>query len=202
MRLILAATAAFTTLALPAHAQRVDTRQIDIRETASGRTCSFNAYRDLTLIDTRKGRDANIATWRRPAQGLPATDASARMELIFTPARIGAYQWMTPPILGLGFTIRADAVLTRESVAGARLSIDGGPPIALQYSASRTNLIFAVNRDIDQVAHRMIEFNRKTADLEILDANGATLRRYSFDISRLNASVEVVSIVGWTCDAP
>ena len=107
--------AACATFALPAHAQRVDTRQIDIRETAAGRTCSFNAYRDLTLIDTRKGREANIATWRKSAQGLPAADASARMELIFTPARIGEYQWMTPPVLGLGFTIRADAGLSRRS---------------------------------------------------------------------------------------
>jgi hypothetical protein len=199
---LLAAIAALTIAALPAHAQRVDTRQIDIRETASGRTCSFNAYPDITLIDTRKGRDGNIATWRKSARGLPAKDTSARMELIFGPAGIGEGKWMTPPVLGLGITIRADATLTRESVAGARLSIDGEAPIALQYNASRTNLIFAVNRDADTVAHRMIEFNRKTADLEILDANGGTLRRYSFDISRLNAGVEVVSIVGWTCDAP
>ncbi len=201
MRLILA-VATFAALALPAHAQRVDTRQIDIRETAAGRTCSFNAYPDITLVDARKGRDANLATWRKSAQGLPAGDTTARMELIFGPADIGERKWMTPPVLGLGFTIRADATLTRDAVAGARFSIDGGPPIALQYNASRTNLIFPVSPDADTIAYRMIEFNRKTADLEILGANGATLRRYSFDISRLNAGVEVVSIVGWTCDDP
>ena len=106
MRLILA-VATFAALALPAHAQRVDTRQIDIRETAAGRTCSFNAYPDITLVDARKGRDANLATWRKSAQGLPAGDTTARMELIFGPADIGERKWMTPPVLGLGFTIRA-----------------------------------------------------------------------------------------------
>ena len=199
MRLILAA--AFTALALPAHAQRVDTRRIEIREMPSSTMCSFNAYRDLTLIDGAKGGHGKVATWRKAPEGSPLGER-ARLELVFEPAEAGEGKWRRPPILGLAFHAYADDTLTRDAIGGARLSIDGESPVELQYNASRDKFTFAVALDTEEVAHRLIKFGRKTAEVEIYDRQGTTIRRYTIDIDRLIDAVEIVSIVGWSCTSP
>ncbi|MES2444108.1 MAG: hypothetical protein V4574_14870 [Pseudomonadota bacterium] len=192
MRLIVIA-GALTLLATPAAAQRLDTRRIDVRETATSTMCGFNAYRDMTLVDGTKGGSGKLATWN----GAPAEDANARMRLVWEPATGG---WRTPPFLGVGFAIPSDAALSRDKVSGASVIIDGGRPIPLQYNASRDKLIFAVNRDTDNIGARVI--GSDSVVLEILDSAGTSLRRYSWNTSRLGDAVETVAVVGWSCTTP
>jgi len=190
MRLLIAVMVLFAT---PVAAQRLDTRRIDILETANSTICSFNAYRQMTLIDGTKGGSGKVARWNGP----PAEDASAAMELIWEPAAKG---WRTPPFLGVGFRIPADATLSRDTVGAASLVIDGGKPIPLQFNASRDKLIFAVNRDTDNIGARVI--GSDAIALEIRNAAGAALRRYTWNTTRLADAVETMAVANWSCANP
>jgi len=192
MRLLLTA-AALTLTATPAAAQRLDTRRIDVRETAASTMCGFNAYPQLTLADGSKGGSGKVATWN----GAPDEDAEVRMRLIWEPARSG---WRTPPFLAVGFTVPVGAGLRADTVGAASLIIDDGKPIPLQFNASRDKLIFAANRDTDNVGARVIGSDKIV--LEVLDPVGTALRRYSWDTNRLADAVETVSVVGWSCSNP
>lgn len=192
MRLLIAA-AVLTTLATPAAAQRLDTRRIDVRESATSTMCGFNAHPQMTLVDGTKGGNGKIATWN----GAPAEEANARMRLVWEPATSG---WRTPPILGVGFTIPVAAKLNTDTVGGASLIIDDGKPIPLQFNASRGKLIFAANQNTDNVGARII--GSDSVILEILDRPGTMLRRYTWNTRRLADAVETVSVVGWSCTTP
>ena len=181
---------ALAALATPAAAQRLDTRRIDIRETADATTCGFNAYPQMTLNDATKSGRRKVAAWN----GAPAENADARMKLAWEPAETN---WRAPPFLGIGFTVPADAGLSRDSVMGASVIIDDGKPIPLLYNASGDRLVFAANKDTDNVGARII--GSDSVVLEILDSAGTALRRYSWDTHRLADAVETVSVVGWSC---
>lgn len=186
------AVAVLTAFALPAAAQRLDTRRIDIRETADAVTCGFNTYPQMTLNDASRS-GSKVAAWT----GAPAEDAGARMKLVWQP---GETNWRTPPFLGVGFTVPTDAGLNRDSVTGASVIVDGGKPIPLRYNASANRLIFSANRDTDNVGARII--GSDAVVLEILDSAGKALRRYSWDTRRLADAVETVSVVHWSCTTP
>lgn len=192
MRLVIAATA-LTALASPATAQRLDTRRVNIVETAEATTCGFNAHPQMTLNDASKSGRRKVATWN----GAPAENADARMKLAWEPA---ASSWRTPPFLGVGFTVPADARLNRDKVAGASLIIDDGKPIPLLYNASRDRLVFAANKDTDNIGARVIGSDEVV--LEILDSAGTSLSRYSWNTHWLGDAVETVSVVGWSCTTP
>jgi hypothetical protein len=193
MRLPIVAIAAIALLAAPAGAQRLNTTRIDIHETATVTTCGFQSDRAMTLSDGTKGGGGKVAMWN----GAPAEDANARMKLVWEPA---SESWRTPPFLGVGFTVPAGPKLSRDTVAGASVIIDDGKPIPLLYNASGDKLIFAANRDTDNVGARII--GSDSVVLEILDSAGTALRRYSWDTHRLDNSVETVSVVGWSCTSP
>jgi hypothetical protein len=192
MRLIVTA-GALLLLATPAAAQRLNTTRIDVHENDTNATCGFQADRALTLMDGSKGGNGKVATWN----GAPAEDASARMKLVWEPATEG---WRTPPFLGVGFTIPASATLSRDTVAGASVIIDDGKPIPLLFNASGDKLVFAANRDTDNVGARII--GSDSVVLELLDSAGTALRRYNWNTYRLADAVETVSVVGWSCTSP
>lgn len=187
------AVAVLTAFALPAAAQRLDTRRINVVETAELTSCGFNAYDRLVLTDVGKHDAGKFASWN----GAPAEDAKVDLHLIWEPAETN---WRTPPFLGVGFTVPTDAGLSRDSVAGASVIVDGGKPIPLLYNASANRLIFAANRDTDNVGARIIGSDEVV--LEILDSAGKALRRYSWDTRRLADAVETVSVVHWSCTTP
>ena len=186
------AIAALALLATPAAAQRLDTRRIDIKESADATTCGFNAHPQMTLNDASKSGRRKVASW----SGAPAEDADARMKLAWEPAS----NWRTPPFLGVGFTVPASAALSHGIVAGASVVIDDGKPIPLHYNASRDRLIFAANRDTDNIGARIIDSD--SVVLEVFDSAGTSLKRYRWDTPRLNDAVETVSVVGWSCTSP
>jgi hypothetical protein len=187
------AVAAFALLATPALAQRLDTRRIDVRETAISTTCGFNAYPGMTLVDGTKAGNGKVARWN----GSATEDANAQMQLVWEPAETN---WRTPPFLGVGFKVATDAKLSRDNVAGASIFIDDGKPIPLRYNASGDTLIFVANRDTDNIGARAIGSDKVV--LEILDSAGTALRRYSWNTRRLADAVETVSVVGWSCTSP
>lgn len=185
--------AALALLATPAAAQRLDTRRVDVKETADATICGFNAHPGMILNDASKSGRRKVASWT----GAPAEDADARMKLAWEPA---AGSWRTPPFLGVGFTVPASSALSQGIVAGASVFIDDGKPIPLQYNASRDKLVFAANRDIDNIGARIIASD--SVVLEILDFAGTSLKRYRWNTHRLNDAVETVSVVGWSCTSP
>jgi len=192
MRLPIAA-GALLLLATPAAAQRLDTRRIEVHKVGASTMCSFNAHRGMMLMDASEGGGGKVASWT----GAPAEDANARMRLAWEPSETG---WRTPPFLAVGFTIPSAATLSRDTVAGASVIIDEGKPIPLVYNASGDKLVFAANRDTDNVGARIV--GSDSVVLEILDAAGTALRRYSWDTRRLGDAVETVSVVGWSCTSP
>jgi len=192
MRLLIFA-AALTALAVPATAQRLNTTRIDIHPLADGgTTCGFQAYDGLVLADSGKG-GGKVAMWA----GAPAEDANARMKLAWEPA---ASNWRTPPFLGVGFTVPADAKLNSDTVVSATLIVDDAKPIPLRFNASRDKLIFGVDRDTDNVGARVIGSDNVV--LELLDSAGTALVRYGWNTRRLADAVETVSVVGWSCTTP
>ncbi|NML05141.1 hypothetical protein [Sphingomonas sp. G-3-2-10] len=194
MRLMIAA-GALLALASPALAQRVDTRRIDIREMGTNTICSFNAFRDLTLIDASKSGKASVGRWKG------ASDASASppayLEAVFTASKD---RWFDAPFIGVAFSIEADAALSTSSVSGARAVIDGDAPVDLLYHASGDKLSFPVPGDPSGFARRLIR--AKTLRLDILGRDGNVAATRTWSIRRFGEAVEVVSIVGWKCDTP
>lgn len=187
------AVAALSLIALPAAAQRLNTTRTDIHPLADGgATCGFQAYAGLVLAEGGNG-GSKMAMWAASS----VENASAQMKLAWEPATTN---WRTPPFLGVGFTILTDSGLDRDTVASASLILDGGKPIPLLYNATGNKLIFAANRDTDNVGARVIASDVVT--LEILDPAGKSLRRYSWNTHRLADAVETVSVVGWSCTSP
>jgi hypothetical protein len=192
MRLFVSIAAA-ALLATPAAAQRLDTRRIDLREAGDRTICSFEAYPQMMLVDPGEAGRDKAATWA----GASAENADALMQMAWEPAKVS---WRTPPFRGVAFTIPADPTLSRDTVASAGLIIDDGKPIPLAYNASGNKLFFVANRDTDNIGARII--GSDSVVLEVLDSAGTSLRRYSWNTTRLADAVETVSVVGWSCTTP
>ncbi|MDF7775513.1 hypothetical protein P1X14_09665 [Sphingomonas sp. AOB5] len=181
--------------ATPAVAQRIDTRRIDIREMTSSTLCTFNAYRELTLVDASKEGRTSVARWKAPSEiGDPRP---AHLEAIFTASK---GRWSDAPFLGIAFIVDGDEALSKTSVSGARAVIDEEAPVDLLYHASGERMTFPVGGDPGGFGRQLIDGD--TVRLEVLGKDGAVIRSYRWNVKRFDEVVEVVSIVGWSCTSP
>lgn len=191
MRLILAA-AALTALALPAQAQRLDTRRINIESDKYHTKCGFSSYPELTLVTTRNG---NAASWVKAPEGV-APDAGVILSLAFSPAKGG---WQRPAILVLMLTGPMDSGVS--AVARGRLRVDGEPGVPMSFSSRPDKFMMMAGNNGNEAVYSMIDHSKR-AEIDLLDSNGAVVRTYSWDTSRLADAVETVSVVGWSCTSP
>ena len=190
MRLILTAVA-LAALSLPAHAQRLNTTRVNIEVRGDTAVCGFAGYPGLTLGHNRVQK---IATWVQAPEGAAHGDHT-RMTLNFMPTK----NWRRPQIMMLSVRGRSDASL--GSVTRGRLSIDGGAPVPMSFNGRDDAFLMIAGHNAEEAVYSMID-NSKLAEVDLLDENGAVVRSYSWDTSRLSDAVETVSVVGWSCTSP
>lgn len=173
-------------IALPASAQRVDTRVIDIRQMADGReTCRFNAVPDLHMTEPRRGTSDGFAEWAHKAR-----DGDAWLHARFSlEERDGNIQMIEVPLT--------------PAIAGAtkaKISLDGDrSPVAFELKrtwpgSDRWTLVPS-----DGVAlARAMRYN-DVLSVRLLDGKGKRLGSYEFWIGDLQDIAEYPRIIAWEC---
>ncbi len=185
MRLVLAA--ALTFAALPAHAQRVDTRVIDVRDMAGGgMRCRFNAVPDMEMFVSATP-NGTYAEWTHKAR-----DGDAVLHALFAPA--------APPQISA--TVDAFTVPDDDRFRGlerAELYLDADPkPVVLGIgrSAAASQPIRLVPPD-DSLAEAMRYTD--VVSLRLLDHAGNRIASYEFWIGDLQDVWEIPTIIHWKC---
>jgi len=187
MRLVLAA-ALVAFAALPAAAQRVDTRVIDARDLGDGEArCRFNAVPDMTLF-VSKTPNRTYAEWTHKAR-----DGDATLHALFAPApppqisaTVDAFELPPGPQFG--------------ALDRAELYLDADPkpiPLAVSWSRSAIAPIRLTPPD-DSLAEAMRYTD--VASLRLLDRAGARIASYEFWIGDLQDVWEIPTILHWRCD--
>jgi len=192
-RMVLAA-AAFAAIALPAHAQRLDTRRNNVESDAYHTKCGFNAHPELVLVYTRTGK---AAAWKKAPDGAEPGDRT-ELNLVVAP---GQGDWRHPDLVVLMISGYGDARLKPAAITRGRLSVDGGAAVMLDPVSSDGKFVLKLGPEGRETAHAMID-GSKRVDLDLLDDHDGVLRSYSWDTHRLSDAVETVAVVGWSCATP
>ncbi|MBX3564608.1 MAG: hypothetical protein KF730_08545 [Sphingomonas sp.] len=200
MEMMRSAFTAALLIATPATAQRLDTRRVDVRDSADATTCTYKAYPALGLVDGSKAGKGKVAMWSAapddfngPKTDLP--DARDRLEFIFGPSD----DWRKPATIGIGATLYPDAQVARDEVGGATLRFDG-MPVTTSFNASGDKMIFAATRDLDGLGALLLDTREMSIDVE--NKAGHIVRSYYWDVHRLRDGAETVSVTKWSCTTP
>lgn len=179
--------------ASPAFAQRIDTRVDDVAENADGYSCASHAYPGLHLIYDWRGTDRS-ASWDFPARESEAGDL--RMLTAFQPDLDKPFGTATS-VLGFQLT------LTRASLAAnphaAHLRVDGKPDgTVFDLTGDRKSLTLSiVERQRQDLAERLMDAN--IVEIDLIDASGAQLGRFSWDVRSLRRAPELLQLINWSC---
>lgn len=198
MKLIVVA-ALLTALALPAQAQRLDTRVREAKATDRGLECRLNANRD-TKIEPGTGRWPSMAVLlQRPEE----QEAWLRVKLGFTfePQGDGRF--------GLSSRLFAFGILDMRMAPApppikVRLLIDGsdsGVPMKIFVESDNPNDLFVEvpHKRRAEIAERILR--ARWVDVEVVNRD-KTVRRYRFDALRIADAAEILSLVKFRCDGP
>ena len=187
MRLIpLSFGAAFIALALPAHAQRLDTRVRDVRTNAAGTSCTLNANRYVWLDESR----AEAGLLHPPIEQKPGY--TVELIMTFSP-RTGA------SVRGLQIVPYRN--LDASPQVGARLLFDGedsGVKLSLEGNMDHTERSYITVPEADraETAKRMLD--ARWFEFVVDEGKGQT-RRYRYDGLRLRDVAEILSIIHYSC---
>jgi len=190
MRMFIAA-GALALLATPVVGQRVDTRRVDVRESGTGTTCGFRAYRELTLVDASRTGRGRVASWARPA----IEDSGAILRLTF---RAGT-NWRSPGMMEATFTIAPGVAPVGATGPGARISIDGETPIRLEHGVSGAGRVFAIKNPDELAAFGLRLIRGRRVELVLPGSGESGPRRYSWNVAEFGDAAEVLEIAGWSC---
>jgi len=187
MRLILAA-ALLAAIALPAHAQRLDTRVREVWSAADGTTCRLNANPYVQLNET-SGAAIFVQTPidRDPQYSISFTmtftaSGGARAErLMFVPIRSND----RPPL-------RAARLLIDGEDSGVTLSLLGN------YDHTERGYVTVPEPDRAETARRMLA--ARNFDF-VIDEGGPSprSRRFRFDAARFSEVAEILSLIRFSC---
>ncbi|MEZ0242178.1 MAG: hypothetical protein ACAH11_02305 [Sphingomonas sp.] len=186
MRLVLAA-AALTAIALPAAAQRLDTRVREVHTTADGTSCRLNANIYVRLDESRG--EAVLA--QPPIEDDPQNSVA----LVMTFSAHGGASVV-------GLQILPHSGIDRPPLVSARLLIDGtdsGAKLSLLGDLDHTErgYITVPEGDRGPIARRL--FNARWFEFEVIDKASPEPRRYRFDALRIRDVVEVLEIIHYSC---
>ncbi|MCW3847671.1 hypothetical protein OF829_10495 [Sphingomonas sp. LB-2] len=196
MRLILAAFA-LTALALPAHAQRLDTRVREVTTDAGGTKCRLNANPGMLLVNAAAGAEPQALLDQPPIDAVRGFHVLLGMTFQPRPAtRFNS----GPSVLGLEL-IPIGRTRTRK-VSHGRLLIDGedsGVKLILQVNPDRPRATYlAVPEALRlQTAERILR--SRSVDFEVTDGVG-TVTHYRFDGLRIADAAEILSIIKFSCN--
>lgn len=152
--------------------------------------CNFSSFPALTLGHNRYQK---IARWVQAPEG--AAGDRTRLGLSFMPGK----NWRRPTIMMFSVTGAVDASL--GPVARGSLRVEGDAPAPMSYSSRPEGFLMMAGHNGQDAVYALIDHG-KHVEVDLLDANGAVLRTYRWDTSRLSDGVETVSVVGWSCTTP
>ena len=190
MRMLIAA-GVLALLATPLAHNESTRARVDVRETGTGTTCGFRAYRELTLIDDSRTGRGHIASWARSA----VEDAGAILRLTFRAGR----RWRELGMMEASVTIPPRLAPISATASAARIRIDRETSVRLAGGMRGAGLTFAI-KNLDELAAFGARLIRARRVELVLPASGESgPRRYSWDVTEFGDATEVVAIAGWTC---
>jgi hypothetical protein len=196
MRLILAA-ATLIALALPAYAQRLDTRVREVTRSPGEVACRLNAN-DGMKIETGVAKSLPMATLlQRPVETAPGI--VPRLGFILEP---GNGERFSIEIRFFAFTILDMRLSPAPPPAKVRVLIDGEDSgLALIVHADRRspNDIFVEVPEAAQASAGERIVHARAIDVEVTNRDG-TVTRYRFDGLRMAEAVEIVGLIRFSCE--
>ena len=190
MRTALFAAALF----LPAAASAQDDARVDdVVETSDGYKCRAHEMPELTLFHDWRGGDRS-AVWEGRAR--EAGSGDLRIRIGFHP-QVDRPSIAAPSLLGFQFDMPRTPL--RARARSAHLRLDGiSDPIVLEIEGNESWLSLAVaERQREELAQRLMGVS--IVDIDLVDASGAPLGRFSWDVRRLRRVNEVLQIINWSC---
>jgi hypothetical protein len=191
--LILSIAALLLSQPLSAVAQEADARVTDVVETADGYRCRAQDMPELSLSHSWRGADRS-ATWEGRAR--EAGTGDPRIRIGFTP-QVDRPSVAVASIPGFQFDMRRAPL--RAPAKSAQLRLDGIP------NATRLDVegdarwfsVIVVERQREELAARLMSVS--IVDIDLVDATGAPLGRFSWDIRRLRRAEEALQVINWSC---
>lgn len=192
MRILLALAA--LTAACPAAAQDGEARVSDVIETSDGYRCRALEMPELSLSHDWRGTDRS-ASWearaREAGAGDPRIRVAFRAPADSPTSALGSMQ---------GFTFDMRRAPLRAPAKSALLRLDGisEPAVRFEIQGSGTSLgVAVVERQREELAARLMSVS--IVELDLVDASGASLGRFSWDVRRLRRVEEVLQVINWSC---
>lgn len=177
-----------------AAAQEMDARVTDVVETADGYRCRALEMPELSLAHDWRGGDRG-AVWEGRARESGAADPRIRVAFQAPPDRpsaaLGSMQ---------GFVFDMRRAPFRAPAKSALLRLDGisEPAVRFEIQGSATSLSIAVvERQREELAARLMSVS--IVELDLVDALGGSLGRFSWDVRRLRRVEEVLQVINWSC---
>lgn len=193
MRNLLAASLFITFLPAAAAAQDLDPRVDGVVETSDGYKCRAHEMPELSLSHDWRGSDRS-ATWEGGAR--EASGAEMRVRIAFTP-QVDRPTYAEPRMLG--FELAMPRSPLRAPAKSAHLRLDGIADATVLELAGDVKYvsITVVERQRQELAERLMKVS--IVEIDLVDATGAPLGRYSWDVRRLRRANEVLQIINWSC---
>jgi hypothetical protein len=184
------ALAALVMLAIPA---QTGMHVIDVVESSEGFACRARDLPDLRIAhDWRDGDRGASWTFRGREEGLNAL----RMSVTFRPA-LERPRGAEAMVLGFQLDLAKPLVAVP---AAAHLRIDGRPDamiLVLDDPTPRSVSVALLDRLRGPLADRLM--SASVVALDLTDASGAPLGRYSWDVRALRRAPELLQLINWSC---
>ena len=189
----LIATAALAVLFPAAASAQEDPRVDDVVETSDGYKCRAHEMPELSLAHDWRGSDRS-ATWEGNAR--ETNGAEMRVRIAFTP-QVDRPTYAEPRMLG--FELSMPRAPLRAPAKSAHLRLDGiADATVLEIQGDQKYVSIAVvERQRQELAERLMKV--AIVEIDLVDATGAPLGRYSWDVRRLRRSNEVLQVINWSC---
>jgi len=193
MRSLFLAAAFAVLLPAAASAQDADSRVDDVVETSDGYKCHAHEMPELSLSHDWRGSDRS-AIWEGSARETSGSDM--RVRVAFAP-QVDRPSYAEPRMLG--FELSMPRAPLRAQPKTAHLRLDGiADATVLQLEGDQKYVSIAVvERQRQELGERLMKV--AIVEIDLVDATGAPLGRYSWDIRRLRRANEVLQLINWSC---
>ena len=186
--------AALLAMLIPAAAfAQEEPRVDDVVETSEGYKCRAHEMPELSLSHDWRGGDRS-AVWETNAR--EANGSELRVRIAFVP-QVDRPTYAEPRMLGFDLAMPRSPL--RAPAKSAHLRLDGiSDATVLEVGGDQKFLSVAVvERQRQELAERLMKVS--IVEIDLVDATGAPLGRYSWDVRRLRRANEVLQVINWSC---
>jgi hypothetical protein len=176
-----------------ASAQEADARVDDVVETSDGYKCRAHEMPELSLSHDWRGGDRS-AMWEGRARETGVGDM--RLRVAFSP-QVDRPSVAEPRMLG--FELAMPRTPLRAPAKLAHLRLDGiadATALIIEGDAAYVSLIVP-DRLRGELAQKLMSVS--IVEIDLVDALGTPLGRYSWDVRRVRRANEVLQVINWSC---